>query len=346
MVTFIFLFSCQQGQDKKPTVEETQVESSQNSENEISDSIRAKLEQVNSAIRQNVNKAGLYLDRALLYSSVGDYGSAIADVERAKAIDSTSAEVYLTASKVYFQSGDIGMVNKSLEKGLKFNPESPDLLVELSQLFLYVRNNKKSMEYADLAIKYDIYNPKAYYLKGFNFLEMRDTSKAISSFQTAVEQDPEYLDAYLQLGLIYTQLNNPLALDYVENVLEIDPDHKEALYTYAMYAQTHDMYNEAIQTYTKLTKIYPDFREAHYNLGYIHMYYLQLYRQATIYFSDAIAVDPNYYQAYYNLGYSYELMGDIQNAEEEYRAALQVRPDYDLAAKGLTRIEELRNMDI
>jgi Tfp pilus assembly protein PilF len=70
------------------------------------------------------------------------------------------------------------------------------------------------------------------------------------------------------------------------------------------------------------------------------MYYLQLYRDATHHFTDAIEVDPSYFQAYYNRGYCFELMGDINNAAKDYRKALEIQPDYDLAANGLSRVTE------
>ncbi|NQY67032.1 MAG: pilus assembly protein PilF, partial [Flavobacteriales bacterium] len=40
----------------------------------------------------------------------------------------------------------------------------------------------------------------------------------------------------------------------------------------------------------------------------------------------------------YNLGYSYELLGNTKSAESNYRLALSINPQYDSAAKGLSRI--------
>ena len=73
------------------------------------------------------------------------------------------------------------------------------------------------------------------------------------------------------------------------------------------------------------------------------MFYLKLYREATRYFTDAVEVDPQYYQAYYNRGYSFELMGDVGNAKKDYQYALSIQPDYTMAAKGLSRVNELIN---
>lgn len=345
IIPFIILFiSCRQnpsdGEDEQVKVDDQEVE------NQMDDSLTLGLQNINQALREDVNNQNLYLERARLYVGLKDFNSAIADAERALAIDSSNTDAYIILSEIYSKNGQMGEVKETLERGLRAHPDNSELHVKLGELYFYVKNNKKSLEQADEAIKYDIYNAQAYYLKGFNFLEMRDTAKAISSFQTAVEQDPDFIDAYLQLGLIYSLKNDPLALAYINNVLELDSNHKEALYSYAMYAQEHQMYNEAIKAYTKLAKIYPHFREAYYNLGYIHMYYLQLYREATYHFTDAIEVDPNYYQAYYNRGYSFELMGDIRNAELDYKKALSIKPDYDLAAKGLSRVEELAKMDV
>jgi len=33
-------------------------------------------------------------------------------------------------------------------------------------------------------------------------------------------------------------------------------------------------------------------------------------------------------------------MGDVNNAAKDYRKALEIQPDYDLAAKGLSRVTE------
>ena len=162
------------------------------------------------------------------------------------------------------------------------------------------KNNERSLKNADLAIKYDQFNAKAYYLKGYNFLELGDTAKAISSYRTAVEQDPEFLEAYLELGLIFSLKDDPIAIQYYNNALEVDPTEKRALYSKGMFEQEHELYNEAIQTYYAATKAHPEFKEAYYNLGYVHMYYLRLYREALPYFTDAVEIDPNYYQAYYN----------------------------------------------
>ncbi|MEX2379944.1 MAG: tetratricopeptide repeat protein [Vicingaceae bacterium] len=307
---------------------------------ELSPEADSVFQEINERIRNDINNPDLYLERSRLYELVDDEKAAVADINRALSIDSTYLNTMIAQAEFLIKRGELKTSLSILEYAKKLHPEASVVYTKMSELYLVARNFQKSLENADLAVKHDKFNAKAYYLKGYNFVEMGDTSRAISSYQTAVEQNPEDFESYMQLGLIHAAQDDPLALDYLKNALNVRPESQEAKYAIGMYQQEHEMYNEAMKTYTQAIKKHPNFKEAHYNLGYVLMYYLQLYRDATHHFTDAIKIDPAYYQAYYNRGYCFELMGDINNAEKDYRKALEIQPDYDLAAKGLSRLTE------
>ena len=296
------------------------------------------LTSINEKIRADINNKDLYLERADFYMKNNNAKEAVEDINRAFKLDTSYLPTLLMQADFLSKSGKLEASLSILERADRLYPENSEVQVGFSELYLIASNNQKSLNYADLAIKYDIYNAEAYYLKGYNFLEMGDTTTAISSYRTAIEQNPEYFAVYLELGLIFSAKDDPIALDYFRNALEIKPDEKRALYSKGMFEQEHEMYNEAMATYTKAIKVHPDFKEAYYNLGYVHLFYLKLYRESQQYFTDAIKIDPKYVQAYYNRGYAFELLGDINNAAKDYRKALSINPSYDLAAKGLSRL--------
>lgn len=296
--------------------------------------------EINQAIINDINNPELYIKRAQLYDSINDTKAAFEDLDIAFRLDTTRLNTAIAQSEFLSKRGKIDLALNILEKVKLFHPKSSKLFEQKAKLYLIGQNNEESLKNADLAVKYDKFNDQAYYIKGYNFLEMGDTAKAISSYQTAIEQNPDHFEAYLDLGFIFSTKNDPLALDYLKNALLVKPSEKRALYAKGMYEQEHELYNEAMQTYTDLVKAHPNFREAYHNLGYIHLAYLRLFQQATIHFTEAIKVDPNYIEAYYNRGYSFELMGDINNAAKDYRKALSLSPNYELAAKGLTRVTE------
>jgi len=332
------LFACQPKENTTNKETATTAEIKDTEVETAGGEIDSVLTALNEKIRADINNKDLYLARADHFLEAQLAKEAMQDINRAFRIDTTYLPTLLKQADFLTKSGKIESSRTILDKANTLYPENSQIQVAFSRLYLVARNNTKSISYADLAIKYDLYNAEAYYLKGFSFLENGDTSKAISSYRTAVEQDPDYFEAYLELGLIYSEKNDPLAIEYFNNALEVNPNERRVLYSKGMYEQEHDLLNEAMQTYTVAIKTHPNFREAHYNMGYVHLFYLQLYRQSQQYFTDAIAVDPRYKEAYYNRGYAFEMLGDINNAAKDYRKALEIDPSYDYAAKGLSRL--------
>jgi tetratricopeptide (TPR) repeat protein len=213
-----------------------------------------------------------------------------------------------------------------------------EAIMKLAELHFYVREYKQSVNYLDQVLMKDRHNSKAYFMKGMNFKEMGDTTKAISSFQTTIEQNPEYYAAYMQLGILYQVKNDPLAVQYYNSALNLNPRSTEAIYGRAMYHQENQEYNKAITDYTQILQLEPNNANAHFNLGYIHQVDLKIYDQAIKHYTDAIAADPQYAEAYYNRGLTYETLGNIAAAAADYKLAIQFRGEYPAAEAGLRRV--------
>jgi len=340
LVAFIFIACNPNEKNAETTVKSEENTTKKQVENSTTSTESISLLKLNQAIVKDANNQDLYLERAKLHESLGNDQAAFEDINRAFLIDSTYLETILAQADFVGKRGQLELGMNILNKGEALYPEAANLYTKKAELFLIGRNFSEALKHADFAVKFDPYLAHAYYLKGFCFLEMGDTAKAISSHQTAVEQDPEYLESYLELGYIFSLKDDPLSLAYYQNALEVEPDNKRVLYSKGMYEQEHELYNEALESYHKAIAVDSSFKEAYFNLGFVHMFYLELYSESLKYFSKAMEIDPNYYQAFYNRGYAFELMGDIKNAETDYRQALKIKSDYDLAANGLSRVQE------
>ena len=77
----------------------------------------------------------------------------------------------------------------------------------------------------------------------------------------------------------------------------------------------------------------------HYNIGFIHME-LGLYDVAANNFSDAIYGNSEFYEAYYSRGNCFETLGNIAQAEVDYKRAIEIKPDYTFAIEALKELEE------
>lgn len=290
----------------------------------------------NERIRKNPNDPEIYHERALYYfEKKNDVEAAFADMRRVFTIDTVTSKYFVTLADLYLAKGLSGNVKASLNKAIEIDPKNIIAYTKLAELNLYIKDYNACLKAADNVLKIDIYNPRAYFIKGMAFKELGDTAKAISSFQTVVEQDPEYYHAYMQLGLLYSAIKNPIALDYLNNALNLQPQSIEAYYAIAMFLQETGNINKAIETYNTILKIDSTYNDAHFNLGYIAMVMQNDMVKAIKHFTDNIRFHPNNYEAYYMRGLCYERIKDKTAAERDYREALRLYPQYDNAAIAL-----------
>lgn len=335
LMAAFFLFSCNGGETKQ-----TQEANHDKQKSEANEQL-GQIAILTDSLRMDSTNADLYNKRALEYLKKRKMARALRDVNEALELAPDEPEFLITLSDVYFALSQPQKTRQTLLKTLDLDPGNTNAMLKLAELNLYFRDYMGVNSYADRAIATDPGFAQAYFIKAFAAKEQGDTLEAIRQFQTAVDKDPRHYEALIQLGVLYSAQNNPLAVDYYKRALELDPKSIEALYNLGMYYQGNEMYNEAIKAYNDIITIDPAFKMSYYNLGYIHLAYLGVYQEAVKYFTRAIEADPSYFQAYYNRGYARELMGDVMNARSDYERALEIRPNYNPAISGLNRLDQL-----
>lgn len=307
---------------------------------DTSSSINESIQQLTEQINKDRTNANLFHERGKLYFRQNNIEQALTDLKVAIKIDEGQAPFYYTLSTIYFAKGDVYESKEALDKCLYFNPEHIDALLSTAEFYLYSGQYEMLREYVYRALKVDKHNAKAYFINGIAFLEMGDTARSIENFQITVEYDPNHYQAYMQLGLLFYAKNNKLAIDYLNNALKISPESIEALYAKAMFYQNNKDMPAAINTYTAILEIDSNYAFAHYNLGYINYEYLNQYEPALSHFNNAIQSDTAYAEAYYMRGLCYEALGNNTKAVADYKRTLVLKENYDLAIKGLNRIND------
>ena len=309
--------------------------SSQKDELQISN----PFDSVNSLIKESPSESILYFKRAILHYDNKDLSSSLSDVGRALKLDSSNADYYVLLSNLKLLSKQSRESKDALLKAYKVEPGNLEVLLRLGEIYMLVEEYESSFRYLNEALKVDIHSAMAYRLKGFNYKYAGDTVNAVSSFQTAIEQDPQDYDSYLQLGLLFSVPLKPIAIDYYNNALKVRPTSLEAMYAKAMHLQQIGESRSAINLYNDMIKLNKAYFNAHYNKGFIYLEQLSKYDSSSQAFTDAITNGPkDYFQAVYNRGLARERAKDFVKAEEDYRLALQINPQFDPAAQGLTRL--------
>jgi tetratricopeptide (TPR) repeat protein len=291
-------------------------------------------------IEKYPEEADNYYKRSLLFINQKKANEALKDIEKAIALDSTKATYYLVLCDVNIMQIQTRKSKIALEKCLQLDPKNVEAHLKMAELYLYVGQNKTSIEHIDKALQINKYNAKAYFLKGMNFKEMRDTINSLSSFQTCVEQDPEYFRAYVELGSLESDRKNPIALSYYQTALKLNPKSLEVYYAIGMHFQNNNEIDKAMESYQTILQLDSTYKNALYNLGYIYLNEKEEINKAQYYFNKAILADDNYAEAYYMRGLCYEALKNNKLAEQDYNQALKHKEDFELAYEGLQRLKK------
>ena len=297
------------------------------------------MEDLNAAILENPEDPELYFLRAqeLYYSGVPE--AALQDMYQAMLYDSINPKYLFLTGDIMLEMGQGVKAIMLMQNGTVYHPEEPEFYLRAAEYNMYMNNHQGALDYLNACLKnVDVHNADAYFLKGYVFKESGDTSKAISNFQTAAEQDPTYYDAYMQTGLLYSKQKNPLAVQYFENALRVDPKSREAMYAKAYHYQYTTDFVAAIKEYKNLVKEIPQDEEGFYNIGFCYLE-LDSLKKAYEHFKLATQIAPEYAEAYYMKGHCSEIVDDKVDALKNYEQALKLSPGNEVILEAIKRIK-------
>lgn len=306
-------------------------------------SVDTALARLNQNIIDRPNDPESYRMRARFYFNTEQPTKALEDLNRALAIDSTDASIIFERAELFYATQEFDKAKAEYERCARIDDQSVDCLLKLGEMNIHLRNYSKAVEQINNALRVNEQLPFAYYMKGRIYKETGDTLLAASSYQTAIEVDPDYYDAYIEIALLYTAAKSDLAIEYYRTALEIRPSSVEAMYNLAYYYQTTglknpDRFERAFELYDRILEVAPDNATAPFSKGFIYLEYMQEYDSAITYFTQAADLYPGYFQAYYNRGLALESLNRKEDALADYNRALSLQPDFTPAAIAKNRV--------
>ena len=147
-------------------------------------------------------------------------------------------------------------------------------------------------------------------------------------------------DCYMAVE--YQKISSERAMDICSLALEqesLTRRNRAATYTNRGIVEMRMGHNDrALADYTRSLNIMPELTQAKVNLG-AALYGLKRYPEALAALNEGVKTDQLDARAvgYYNRGLTYEKLGDLQSAYEDYQRALQVKPDFKQAADQIGR---------
>ena len=293
---------------------------------------------ITQEIAQNPNDPRLYAQRGALFYENEGYDEAIKDMQQALSYDSTNVTYLHLLADVYLDYYQSYRAIHTMEKAVALYPKRIPTLLKLCEFQYILKQYPAAIATINTILKIEPLNAEAFFMLGMNFKETGDTDRAINSFQTAVENDPDLIDAWINLGQLHGAKKSKLASVFFENALKIDPANTTALHAKAAYLHETDQLQAALSTYRQLHIIDPTYEEGLFNTGIIYLEMDSL-QKAYNHFHLAAQTSPTYSMAYYYRGLVQEKRGNIEAAKRDYQQALNLNPNFERAKEALGRMK-------
>lgn len=299
-----------------------------------------------ATLTKNIDKspkdAELYYLRAQYYYNQKQIEDAQKDILQSIKLDPNQSKYYVTLSDVYFAQRKTDDTEEMLEKAISMDPKNNEARLKLAELYFHLKMYDFCNKTLDEALKLQNHNPKAHLIRAFSLKDQGDTVGAIRMLQLAIDQNPKEVKAFLELGYIFQQKHDPLAISYYKNALAVEPKNTEIRYNMAMMLQEMGQYEAAVEEYKNIIAIDPNHKATLHNIGYIYLIYEQKYEEAVAFFTKAIEVDPEFVNAVCNRALAFEELGQYENARQDYLYSRQLSENFEPAIQGLNRLDKIQ----
>ena len=154
-------------------------------------------------------------------------------------------------------------------------------------------------------------------------------AEAEALYQAILQVQPQHVDALQLLATLAAQLQRYLeAVELFNQVLDINPLHAVAYSNRGYALRELKRHEEAVASYNKALVLKPDYADAYYNRG-ITLAELMRYEEASLSYDKAIALRPDYAEAFSSRGFVLHELKRYEEAQLSFDKAYALKPDTD-----------------
>ncbi len=156
----------------------------------------------------------------------------------------------------------------------------------------------------------------------------RQLAQAQQAYLKVLEIQPEHFDALLLLGAISYQTEDPArAAQWISKAIHVNPNNAAAHSNLGVVLNNLKQHQAAIDSYDKAIAIKPDYADAYSNRGNA-LNDLKQYQAAVASYDKAIALRPDLAEAHYNRGNALNDLKQHQAAVDSYDKAIALKPGF------------------
>lgn len=200
------------------------------------------------ATEANPTDTNLYLNTGVVAERLGDSTLAMESYQKLVDLKYKDPAIYAVLANMYFNNNQNDKALEVLKAGLEQYPDDKDLMITELNYYLTSGKAEEAIGKIEKAVETDPDNKNLWFSLGVTRERMKDTAKATEAYKKALEIDPSYYDANINMGVISISKAN-------EIVKEADriPQGK------------NEEYNAKIKEYQDSLKVALGFLEKAYN---------------------------------------------------------------------------------
>lgn len=181
--------------------------------------------------------------------------------------------------------------------------------------------------------------PAMMILAALTFLTWQQCSywkNSISLFNHTLRSTKNNYLAHTNLGVaLDAEGKNDQALAHYLSALKINPLYDKAHYNLAMAFKEQGNIEASFKHFQETLLSNPNFPDAHNNIGIILEKYFKKYDEAIYHYEQELKIVPNNPGTHFNLGIALAIKGNLKEAAEHFRRAIDLKPDYEDARRAL-----------
>ncbi|WP_051371532.1 tetratricopeptide repeat protein [Mesorhizobium loti] len=282
------------------------------------------------------------VSRGATYWYVDKMPLAVADLNRAIALDPKNARAYRERSNIYRSSGSLDKALADANEAARLDPNDPQAFDNRGNVFSNSKQYDRAIDNYNEAIRLDAKYAQAWQDRGAAYYFKQNYAEAIKNYDEAIRLDPTNARFFTNRGAAYMKMGRiSQAIADESDAIRLDPTSPEYFDNRGLSYEANKDYDRAIADYNEAIRLRP---QANFLTNRADAYNLRgdLDRAVADY-DRALALDPGFYLAYHNRAATWQQKGDLDSAISDYEQALRIDPNAGSDAEQLANLRQDRD---
>lgn len=212
-----------------------------------------------------------YVDQGMAYIEQGAYEEAVAELEKAIALDPDNADAHRNLGIAYGELNRWEESAAAYERAIEIDPDFGEAYADLTAAYFHLGRIPEALEAGEKAIELAPDSATAHNNLGVVYEQQGEFDKAIAEYERAVELDPSDPNPHNNLGIIYKQQGEfDQAIAEYEKAIALDPGDPKPHNNLGNVYKQQGEFDQAIAEYEKALEVDPNYATAHLSLGLLY----------------------------------------------------------------------------